>query len=298
MAARITNCNICLRKVNNHCRKVICNTCGGKNHQLCLSPINKEELIHIRDPLNHWSCRQCMIDFFPYNIIEEREEFIHAAAGNNHLLPANVKDLIFKPLEINDIEDGDPLEDLDPDKNYFNENLGAKSISDYYDINSFVTNITNKVGPQYNFSMMHANIRSLPKNQGHLEQLLETLNYEFDIIGLTETWLHRDNANIYNMKNYSHCYSHRSNKKGGGVSIFIKEGSTYKTRDDLGITNNDYEALWVEITPKSEKEQNKIIGVIYRAPNSDITMFNDYLSETLGKIKKEKKKPYSWVILI
>lgn len=289
MATRLTICNVCHKKVNNHCRKVICTTCEGKNHQLCLSPITENELNHIRDPSNHWSCRQCMISFFPYNIIEDHDEFTHAAAGNNHLLPANINDLIFRPLDVNDLDEIDPLDDLDPDKNYLNENLGTKSVSDYYDINSFITKITNKVGAQNSFSIMHANIRSLPKNQGQLEQLLEMLNFEFEVIGLTETWLHKDNAHIYNMNNYSHCYSHRSNKKGGGVSLYIKEGSTYKKRDDLGVTNNDYEALWVEIKPKSEKEQNKIIGVIYRAPNSDINKFNDYLSETLCIIKNEKK---------
>lgn len=41
-----------------------------------------------------------------------------------------------------------------------------------------------------------------------------------DFIILCETWLNKDNADLYGIDTYSHTYSIRQGKLGGGVSIF------------------------------------------------------------------------------
>ena len=50
------------------------------------------------------------------------------------------------------------------------------------------------------------------------------------------------------------------------------------------------ESVFIEIDKHVyNKENNVVIGVIYRPPNSDISQFNDCVSEILTMIKAEKK---------
>ena len=53
------------------------------------------------------------------------------------------------------------------------------------------------------FSLLHVNVRSLSKNYDDLSALLSILpNFNFQIIGVTETWLHSDSPPIFNLDNY------------------------------------------------------------------------------------------------
>lgn len=53
---------------------------------------------------------------------------------------------------------------------------------------------------------------------------------------------------------------------GGGVAIYVRNGTTFKERQDLNIHVNDLEAFWVEITVNHRK---LLVGGIYRPPNSN-----------------------------
>ena len=74
---------------------------------------------------------------------------------------------------------------------------------------------TNK---QYdNFSTIHLNIRSLCNFCYALQIFLSSLYYNFDIIGITETWLNNNSPiNMYNIDNYSLVQVFRSDRTGGG----------------------------------------------------------------------------------
>ena len=73
------------------------------------------------------------------------------------------------------------MRDTDPDRNcsFFN-----KQQSNEYDINDF-----NTISKPDMFSMIHANIRSLPKNFDNLVIFLRLLNSNLSCIGISETWL-------------------------------------------------------------------------------------------------------------
>ena len=58
-----------------------------------------------------------------------------------------------------------------------------------------------------------------------LECSLKSLNYKFDCIGLTETWLKEmESTDIYNMNGYTFLSKPRTNKRGGGLECLFQVG--------------------------------------------------------------------------
>ena len=89
------------------------------------------------------------------------------------------------------------------------------------------------------FSMCHLNIRSLRKNFGSFEILLDGLQHNFSLFGAMETWLKDDDCDLYDIEGYNKLETHRQNRSGGGVAIFIKDSIEYTIRNDL-ITFNEH----------------------------------------------------------
>ena len=99
--------------------------------------------------------------------------------------------------------------------NYFTE-------STFSDIHSHCDSINN-------FSTLSLNCRSLSKNFDKLECSLKSLKYKFDCIGLTETWLKEmESTDAYNMSGYTLLSKPRTNKRGGGVGMFVSSGLNFK----------------------------------------------------------------------
>ena len=108
--------------------------------------------------------------------------------------------------------------------------------------------------------------------------------------------MNESNADAFGIKGFNHESITRSNKNGGGVSIFRNENLSYKNRPDLTIMTNSTEMLWIEIDGASlNSKVNYLIGVIYRIPGTDISEFNSILNETLTKIDLEKNFAYTLV---
>ena len=52
----------------------------------------------------------------------------------------------------------------------------------------------------------------------------------FTFIGICETWATQLNEDLLNIPGYKHEHYIRSNKRGGGVSLYILNTIPYKTR--------------------------------------------------------------------
>ena len=50
---------------------------------------------------------------------------------------------------------------------------------------------------------------------------LENLQFNFSVIGISETWLNDYNCDLYNINGYDFVEAHRSGRSGGGVGIFL-----------------------------------------------------------------------------
>lgn len=107
------------------------------------------------------------------------------------------------------------------------------------------------------------------------------------------------NNNI-NIPGYQVIYGHREpqeitfpSKSHGGVALYIKNTLTFRLRDDIHISSNLCESLFIEIppNPKSpsvvpDKTKSTLIGVIYRSPNNAVEHFLGSLNETLKNISQ------------
>ncbi len=68
------------------------------------------------------------------------------------------------------------------------------------------------------------NARSIRKKFRELQALVKVKSW--DIIGITETWIHsqdRDFIGEFNIKGYCLFNKDRINKEGGGVLLYIRE---------------------------------------------------------------------------
>ena len=124
--------------------------------------------------------------------------FFQSLPGHvNHYTHGKIEsDKIFIPFLLNE-EDAQLYPDTatDPDVHFFNEiSHQSKINSKYYLQESFCKYIAHVKDQGYEcISMMHMNIRSIKANIDSFAAYLDTLQFTFKLIGLTETWLDKNN---------------------------------------------------------------------------------------------------------
>ena len=184
------------------------------------------------------------------------------------------------------MEDEDPnhFGEIDPDRNHFeNDDLNCNT----YSIESFINtvNLDNK-----SLNIYHNNAHSIMR-PGKLEEykaIFDSLKVPFDLILFTETWLTENNKNLCIIDDYRPIHLIRPGddinlkEKGGGVSIFIKNGLSYKERDDLTIILPYMECLFIEIQINKKKY---ILGGFYRVPDTNINLFIEKYNEIVEQLK-------------
>ena len=209
---------------------------------------------------------------------------------------------LFVPFELDEDDTNLPLGEADPDLNYYNTISGGSiSNCDYHTEDTFFKLINDyDIENNNTFSICHANIRSLPKHFYEISAYFDVLNFEFSVIGFSETWLKDNNVDCYSLQGYDSEHSYRIDTTGGGVSLFINRNIRYTVRKDLNMLNNNIESLYIEIdkTMITGFDRNIVVGVVYRPPNTEIDVFNTYLNDMLSGVDLSKKHVTLWVTSI
>ena len=122
----------------------------------------------------------------------------------------------------------------------------------------------------------------------NLVNLLSELAFTFSLIGLTETKIKLNQDPIVNTKLSGYHYlSQPTYSNAGGVGFYIKEDLEFTVRDDLTISKNEFEAIWIEL--HNDSQHNMICGIIYRHPDGNVEAFQEYLNSTIEWIHRENK---------
>ena len=277
-------CKTCQNNILRHSRKIECCYCHMYFHFHCLD-INNRPLMSDKNP---WSCKSCHEYIFPFNHIENDNEFNFAISNYETVFDDNV---FYSFTEYDNINE-DVFYQYDPDVNFYNEaTLNTRSDSKYYHVDSFKRYVNDS--NSNNLSFVSMNIRSAPKNLDNFVTYLNVLDFEFSCIGLVETWYNNTNVDIYNIEGYKHEYLHRIDKKGGGVSLYLRNFINYIKRDDITQINDNFECLFVEIDKSIFKtEANIVVGSVYRVPNTDQNKFTEYIDKVYSLVNHEKKLLY------
>ena len=141
-----------------------------------------------------------------------------------------------------------------------------------------------------NLSLFHLNAWSLNKKANHLIDYLACLPHHFDIYRISETWFNsEDESSLIDLENYSVENCIRYDRRGGGVSLFVKSDLSYINRPDLTLDCADCDSLFIEISIDSSKF---IVGIIYKPDYVVFSDFHQQLTKTLNTISSEKKTCY------
>lgn len=158
------------------------------------------------------------------------------------------------------------LHNIDADLHHYNElypEINSGTGSDYFTFDKFNNDFSSNYN---NFSLIHLNIRSLYPKVDEFQAELNNLNYKFDVLCLTETWLNHSISNLVQIDGYTDFHVMREHGRGGGVCIYVLNKFNCKLLERFCFCEEFLECCFVEVTCDSIRF---LIGVIYRPPDGN-----------------------------
>ena len=254
-------CVICKKEVVNDA--IGCSLCDNWTHRKC-AKISKKELHKLSDENYYWYCVNCT-EVFPYSKVNQDElqfMFISDKFNQNECdLFKKCRDIELEFFRYNEYNISDNRSNVDPDNNFYNS---LNSDCDYLTDHNFAAKFKNIQG----FSVIHFNCRSIRSCFDDLKQYLSDIGKKFDVICISESWLtSNDDLNEYSIECYDAVSMNRTNKRGGGVMIYVSSGLNFSVVDKMTeCVDDQYECVTIEINVKNSK--NIIVSCIYRTPSS------------------------------
>ena len=270
-------CNVCNKLVRNKIKSNPCFICKCLIHKKCSQlPIRKHSS-NFFDSLKDWLCPSCKSNCFPFNNIDDNE--MQKINQTN----TKISEETISAKKLNEVY-SEHFIDLESDKH-----------CSFYDNKSFKKLIQNEISNK-NFSILHTNISSINKNFEGLQIFLNSNNFKFDVISLTETWdsvAKLSDSSRFQLQGYHPYLGQQGKTMKSGCGFFISSQIKYIPRFDLDISFHDevgkveFECKWVELINKNKP--NFVIGSIYRHPKKGDKTFINYLEEVMIKLEKESK---------
>ena len=181
-------------------------------------------------------CKDCSAQLLPFYSVDDLASL---TSDRLHFFKSVNPKLNFRPFT----QENDRYNTIDSDNNYFREY--DASHSNYYDIENFNQKFERSTVKGL-FSNIHFNARSIVKNFDSIKYFLKLLNIQFDVIGISETWLSNSSTlSSINMENYDFVCKNRIDRRGGGVGMYIVNSHNYFQRDDLMLDQDVCDSIFV-----------------------------------------------------
>ena len=183
-------------------------------------------------------------------------------------------------------DNDDIFNDIDPEVNHFAEifpDWNNSEQSDCHSVDKFNENCFTNVN---DLNIIHCNIRVLYAHHDEFLSLLSVLRVKIHILCFSESWLTDATKQLINFQGYQSFHSLRPiNKRGGGISIFIKDSIWAKHLYRHSLSKHRIETLFVEI---NTGERTTYIGTIYKPPSADCNVFIDSIPNILFTINQSR----------
>ena len=261
-------------------RAVQCDLCNFWNHINCDGVDNKTyEMLKKANKTELHYCKICKEDIFPFQSLADDQylaSVIHNVEINENmnfnLSPIPALKILFNSFESHKKDDSNAIN------------------CSYYDFTTPIPNSNKR-----NNSMFHLNIASLGLHKEELVTALSLINFEFDVIAITETKIKNGTAPIFDpaLKGYT-LFDTPTDCDKGGALLYVKKNIICERRKDLEklvFKSCELESVFVEVNIADKK--NKIYGCIYRHPSMDLDYFTKHFFEKLlNKLALENKLSY------
>ena len=133
----------------------------------------------------------------------------------------------------------------DDESEYDGPNFDQPLSCSYYSCEDFVKA---KFESQKNFSILHLNIHSIQLHIEELRVVLDAINYQFDIIAISESKLKGTPQIDITIPEFHTPYCTNTEAEKGGTILYISEKLNFKPRKDLEIyVSKELESSFVEI---------------------------------------------------
>ena len=128
------------------------------------------------------------------------------------------------------------------------------------------------------------------KNIDKLKDFLNDIKGKFSVIVLSETWIDDDKADLnslFHIQNYSFIHEKKTNRKGGGLGIYVHKTLDYKILPNLAKSTENIESFTIEIDNKNSK--NILISAVYRPPRGNQSKFLKEIKQVARNSKHSTK---------
>ena len=262
-------CSVCEKPVAINHEAVCCDNYNKWVHIRCNNICKKTYRCLKKDP-TPWYCKLCICSELPFSTLNNTE-FARLTKNKTIIHKKQIQESFTLLEKLNQFSE--------------NENLTCK----YYN-NEQLKELNSEKNNSQSLSLLHLNISSLPYHVDEFTNLLNEINSNFKIIGITESRLttKKEPVNSIGIPNYNIEQKPTESDKGGAL-LYISKEINYKTRNDLKLyIEKLLESVFIEVF--SESDKNTIVGCIYKHPSLTIQNFHfDFLQPLLDKLTMENK---------
>lgn len=145
------------------------------------------------------------------------------------------------------------------------------SCTTYVDIE--LDNMVKKTPVQHKITIMHANVRDLRivDRLPNLGMLLKRPSLECDITVVSETWFRSpEEARCFNIEGYKQTGAYRIHRRGGGVSIFVRDD--WELVEESSKTSEFDDVQIARTVVQKDGKYITVIGFYSRAKSSEETL--------------------------
>ena len=173
-------CGICHKNIQTNQKAIYCNNCNFYVHIKC-NDISTSEYKELEKELDEvsWFCEKCTIDMFPSGSLPNEE----LLGIGDFDLPSFIDSAPMFEITSN-LMNLPNLSDFDIDE-HMPQNIDSRYLT--------LPELSSLQLSSSDFSILHANIRSLSLHHDELVSLSAHTNLNLDVIGVSEIWHSNDN---------------------------------------------------------------------------------------------------------